>query len=119
MLENEKHIADILLGAIGSAETVTDKLSAIARYREFVEAVNMRKRVLVTGWSELTALTELEDGPKTNTQWWIAEIDQYGNPTLVDGAHGSRQDAEDSIPALKSLWTREGKMAIVKVEIDK
>lgn len=27
-------------------------------------------------------------------QWWLAELDQYGNPRLTDGAHGDRAGAD-------------------------
>ena len=29
-------------------------------------------------------------------QFWLAEIDQYGNPRLVDGAHATRAGVEQA-----------------------
>lgn len=33
-------------------------------------------------------------GDLLNTQWWLAKLDQYGNPTLCDGAHSDRAGAD-------------------------
>lgn len=27
-------------------------------------------------------------------QWWLAELDRYGNPTLIDGMHSDRAGVE-------------------------
>ena len=27
-------------------------------------------------------------------EWWLAELDRYGNPTLVDGAHSDRSGVD-------------------------
>ncbi len=27
-------------------------------------------------------------------QWWLVELDEHGNPALVDGAHGDRHGAD-------------------------
>ncbi len=29
-----------------------------------------------------------------STQWWLAKLDRYGNPTLCDGAHSDRAGAD-------------------------
>ena len=29
-----------------------------------------------------------------DVQWWLAELDRYGNPRLCDGAHSERAGAE-------------------------
>lgn len=120
MLENEKFVADILLSAIADTGG-TDRSSAISRYQDLIEAVNMRKRVLVTGWNELNSLDEMDgnEPEEVETQWWAAELDQYGNPTLFDGAHGSREDAAKSMQLIKAVTKRTGKLAIVKVEVEK
>ena len=31
---------------------------------------------------------------KTETQWWLARLDEYDIPELEDGAHSERADAE-------------------------
>lgn len=38
-----------------------------------------------------------------NKQFWLAELDQYGNPTLTDGAHGDRNGAEEALTLRKRL----------------
>lgn len=52
-------------------------------------------------------------------QYWLAELDQYGNPTLIDGAHrtadGPRQAAY-LIDAM-SLGKKGRKFAVAKVEL--
>lgn len=30
-------------------------------------------------------------------QYWLAELDRYGNPTLIDGAHSKRGGAEEAL----------------------
>ncbi|GAA0753124.1 hypothetical protein [Sphingomonas trueperi] len=43
--------------------------------------------------------------PRTiGEQWWPAELDQHGNPTLVDGAHSDRNGADQA----KHLFDRLG-----------
>lgn len=42
------------------------------------------------------------------TQWWLAELDQYGNPTLVDGAHGERSGVEQALHLYGALGLRKG-----------
>lgn len=32
-----------------------------------------------------------------NKQFWLAELDRYGNPTLIDGAHSDRSGAEKAL----------------------
>lgn len=36
-------------------------------------------------------------------QWWLAELDQYGNPTLIDGAHADRSGAEKALTIITRL----------------
>ena len=61
---------------------------------------------------------------QVSQQWWLAELDQYGNPTLVDGAHSDRSGAERAMEirleiAAKGLSTfiRGKKFAIARVEL--
>ncbi|TPB50922.1 hypothetical protein DXE01_23195 [Vibrio parahaemolyticus] len=37
------------------------------------------------------------------TQYWLAELDQHGNPTLIDGAHSDRNGAEEALVLRKRL----------------
>lgn len=36
-------------------------------------------------------------------QFWLAELDRYGNPTLIDGAHSERSGAEEALTLRKRL----------------
>jgi hypothetical protein len=36
-------------------------------------------------------------------QFWLAELDQYGNPSLIDGSHSERDGAEKALTLRKSL----------------
>ena len=43
--------------------------------------------------------------PRTiGEQWWLAELDPHGNPSLIDGAHSSRDGADQA----KYLFDRLG-----------
>lgn len=42
-------------------------------------------------------------------QWWLASLDRYGNPTLVDGAHSDRTGVE------KALYLRQ-RLSLAKDE---
>lgn len=75
MNESEKNVADILLARIADADAMSVS-STIARYRDFIEAVNRRKRVLVTGWSEIKELSEWEEPEQEATE---------DEPTEADG----------------------------------
>lgn len=41
--------------------------------------------------------------PGEKVQYWLADLDQYGNPTLVDGAHSDRGGAEEAATLLRRL----------------
>lgn len=41
-------------------------------------------------------------------QFWLARLDQYGNPTLVDGAHDSRAGVEQAMYLFKNLGLGKG-----------
>ena len=43
-----------------------------------------------------------------NTQFWLARLDQYGNPTLVDGAHEARSGVEKAMYLFKRLHLAKG-----------
>jgi len=44
-----------------------------------------------------------------NEQWWLAEIDQYGNPKLSDGAHSNREGVEKALYLHRSLGLEKDK----------
>ena len=51
-------------------------------------------------------------------QWWLAELDQYGNPHLCDGAHSHRAGAEKALYIYRGIGlagTR--RYAIARVEL--
>lgn len=52
-----------------------------------------------------------------DTQWWVAELDKYGNPTLTDGAHTNKESCEEAIFIMESLIKDKKNRVIVKVEI--
>lgn len=52
------------------------------------------------------------------TQWWLAELDMYGNPSLTDGAHGDRAGAEEALTIFKRLGlSGERRFAIAEVRL--
>ena len=53
-----------------------------------------------------------------STQWWLAELDQYGNPRLEDGAHTDRSGAEKALSIRNRLGlSRDRKFAIAEVRL--
>ena len=57
-----------------------------------------------------------------DVQFWLAELDRHGNPTLVDGAHSDRDGAEEALTLRKRLamLNTEGKRyAIAEVRLSK
>lgn len=64
-----------------------------------------------------------------NIQWWLATLDQYGNPTLVDGAHLDRAGVDRAMEIYRlvnflpqSLRRRSGadghkKFAVARIEL--
>lgn len=55
----------------------------------------------------------------TDVQYWLAELDRYGNPKLVDGAHSTPEGANQAaylINAMK-LGAQGRKFAVAKVEL--
>jgi hypothetical protein len=54
------------------------------------------------------------------TQWWLAELDQYGNPKLIDGAHSDRESVNRAAWLIKAMHlggNRPRKFAVAKVEL--
>lgn len=45
----------------------------------------------------------------TTAQFWLAQLDQYGNPTLTDGPHDNRGGVEQAIYLFKNLGLGKGK----------
>ena len=57
--------------------------------------------------------------PAGATQWWLAELDRYGNPTLVDGAHDSRDGAEKALRTWRLCGLNKGwSYAIAEVRLN-
>ncbi|MBR8073512.1 hypothetical protein KDX14_28700 [Burkholderia cenocepacia] len=55
----------------------------------------------------------------TSVQWWLAELDQHGNPKLSDGAHSERAGADKAMYLIKNLGLdNKGKRwAVARVEL--
>ena len=52
------------------------------------------------------------------TQWWLAELDVYGNPKLADGAHDKRDGAEAALTLIQRLgFAKERRFAIAEVRL--
>jgi hypothetical protein len=57
-------------------------------------------------------------GVNNNHQFWLAELDRHGNPTLTDGAHGTRAGAEKAAKIIGRLGLSEGKrFAVAEVRL--
>ena len=57
---------------------------------------------------------------RENVQWWLAELDRYGNPALTDGAHGDRAGADRAAYLIESMGLGKGrKFAVARVELTK
>ena len=51
-----------------------------------------------------------------STQFWLAELDNHGNPTLTDGAHSERGGAEQALTLINRLGMSRGrKFSIAEV----
>jgi hypothetical protein len=51
-------------------------------------------------------------------QYWLAELDQYGNPKLVDGAHSQRSGVVAAMAIYRKCGFDKGrKYAVAKVEL--
>lgn len=52
------------------------------------------------------------------TQWWLAALDKYGNPTLTDGAHSDRDGADRAAYLIEAMGLSPGaRYAVAKVEL--
>ena len=51
-------------------------------------------------------------------QFWLAELDVYGNPTLIDGAHLNRGGAEKAATLITQLGMSRGRtFAVAEVHL--
>lgn len=52
-------------------------------------------------------------------QWWLAELDQYGNPKLIDGAHSTPAAVNKAAYLIKSLHLgyADRRFAVARVEL--
>lgn len=54
----------------------------------------------------------------SNVQWWLARVDQYGNPELVDGAHSDQSGANQALYLINALGVGAGQSyKVAKVEL--
>ena len=60
----------------------------------------------------------MSDTPLRTPQWWLAEIDQYGNARLVDGSHSTREGADRAAYLIGAMNLGPGKRyAVARVEL--
>lgn len=53
-----------------------------------------------------------------SVQWWLAELDRYGNPKLMDGAHSERSGAEQALYLIQRLGlVKDRRFAVARVEL--
>ncbi|KMO18905.1 hypothetical protein QR78_14175 [Methylobacterium indicum] len=53
-------------------------------------------------------------------QYWLAQLDQHGNATLVDGAHSTEQGAHRALYLFQALGLGKGdSYAVARVELIK
>lgn len=54
-----------------------------------------------------------------STQWWLAELDRYGNPDLIDGAHDDAEGANQAAYLIRAMHLGDPnrKFAVAKVEL--
>jgi len=54
-----------------------------------------------------------------NTQYWLVELDQHGNPDLIDGSHDDRKGADEALYLRKRIgfFDKDKRYAIAKIEL--
>ena len=58
------------------------------------------------------------DAGLIGVQWWLAELDRYGNAKLVDGQHSGRAGADKAMYLIKALHLDAGRrFAVARVEL--
>jgi hypothetical protein len=69
----------------------------------------MRKRIQRAAWGREVR----------SPQFWLAELDQYDNPTLIDGSHDSPDGANKAAYLIRAmrLGKPERRFAVAKVEL--
>jgi hypothetical protein len=53
-------------------------------------------------------------------QYWLAELDQYGNPKLIDGAHSNEEGVNNAAWLIKAMnlgGDRPRRFAVARVEL--
>lgn len=66
----------------------------------------------------LEAAVNAETAGLMSTQWWLAELDQYGSPKLVDGDHTDMAGANRALYLINALGLGAGrKYAAAKVQL--
>ena len=59
------------------------------------------------------------EGTLRTPQYWLAELDQYDNPTLTDGSHESAEDANHAAYLIQrmGLGNPNRRFAVARVEL--
>ena len=68
--------------------------------------------------AEAAGARPVESTAPISTQWWLAELDQYGSPKLVDGDHADMAGANRALYLINALGLGAGrKYAAAKVQL--
>jgi len=68
--------------------------------------------------AEAAGAGPVESTAPISTQWWLAELDQYGGPKLVDGDHADMAGANRALYLINALGLGAGrKYAAAKVQL--
>ncbi|RQV20619.1 hypothetical protein DF039_12310 [Burkholderia cenocepacia] len=101
-------------------QDLIDDVSDYAASREFRASETAWRDDILTRARALLATQQPEPRDEVaDVQWWLAELDQYGNPKLSDGAHSERAGADKAMYLIKNLGLdNKGKRwAVARVEL--
>ncbi len=68
----------------------------------------------------ITYLTPLKGDQVMEVQFWLAELDQHGNPKLIDGAHSNAEGANRAAYLIKAMnlgGNQPRNFAVARVEL--
>lgn len=98
---------------------VCAELVRIAESAQLVDRSTEMQRNLVDETPNLQSQQQPVSGADgVMTQWWLAALDKYGNPTLTDGAHSDRDGADRAAYLIEAMSLSPGeRYAVAKVEL--
>ncbi|RQS39742.1 hypothetical protein DIE01_16120 [Burkholderia sp. Bp8990] len=99
-------------------EELSEGFSAPGKRRTRVIAAAMQG-ALTSAHAIRTLKTRPVPSSTFDVQWWLAELDQHGNPKLSDGAHSERAGADKAMYLIQNLGlNKNGKRwAVARVEL--